>query len=161
MEWLDRDALTELLRLVKEGGTIVLGKEPKQPGYNPSLEYEAKLAELMAHPRTLENLDEVDATPILEGEALPPFWCREHNNSLFLFLAHPATEGVCYPLRYGQYLEAQQEERMVRVHTGKQSIDLKLIFRPQESILLRISENGEVNSISVPSKTHTVQQIGD
>ncbi|MBA3237797.1 MAG: hypothetical protein H0T62_05520 [Parachlamydiaceae bacterium] len=150
-EWVDVKALTELLRIVKKGGRIVLNKKPKQPGFLPLENYEAMVKELLNHTNTLNNLKEANITPLLQGEHLPPYWAREYKGELYLFLAHPSTADVKYPLRYCQNQESTYEERKVKVIHGKNIIDLELQFAPGDAIMLQIAANGKVTKLNLES----------
>ncbi len=150
-EWVDINAISELLNLVKKGGRIVLNKKPKQPGFLPLENYDAMVKELINHKNTLKSLKEADVSPLLQGEHLPPYWAREYKGDLYLFLAHPSTAEVKYPMRYCQYQESRLEERKVRVIHANNIIDLELQFAPGDAIMLQIADNGDVTKINVKS----------
>jgi len=83
---------------------------------------------------------------LLEGEDLPEFWCREDDEGLTLFLAHPKTRELSYPMAYGQ---SRCEE--TRVWRGKlyafgRAADLEVTFAPYQSVLLRVGKDGSVTS---------------
>jgi len=150
VEWLDMVALRQVVRLAKEGLPIIMAREPKQPGRNKFPEFAVLYKELMA----LSNVssrptDVLKQKPLLEGENLPDFWCRQDGEELYIFVANPAAKNLKYPLRYGQAFEDQGSERTVVVNTsaGPQSLQLK--FRPNESLLLKVDKQGKVDVLDL------------
>ncbi len=160
VEWLDIDAVSELLRLVKEGGKIILNNKPKQPGFIPHDNYEVLLKDLMDHKNTLKNLKEADVTPLLQGKNLPNYWAREYKGELYLFLAHPSTKDVKYPMRYCQFQESKNEKRNITINHGENTIHLDLEFEANESIMLKIGTCGKVTKIALDAdfEAHLSQQ---
>lgn len=149
VEWLDRDALSQLLRLLKDGGKIVLKNIPKQPGFKPSDSYDPMLQELISHPNTLKDLKEAKITPLLEGEQLPPYWAREYEGNLYLFFAHPDAGHVTYPMRLNQYQESKPEERRVAIHVGGKRVEMNLQFAPVDSIMVRLTPDGKAETLNL------------
>ena len=150
VEWLDIAALRQMLRLAKEGLPVVMAREPKQPGKNKSDEFAQLYAELMKLPNVSATpTDVLKQKPLLEGENLPDFWCRQDGEEQYIFVANPAAKKLKYPLRYGQAFEDQGSERSMVVNTsaGPQSLQLK--FRPNESLLLKVDKQGKVEVIDL------------
>ena len=78
VEWLDMAALQQVVRLAKEGLPVVMAREPKQPGKNKSEDFTRLYAELMALSSVSSRpADVLKQEPLLEGEDLPDFWCRQ------------------------------------------------------------------------------------
>ena len=150
VEWLDIAGLRQMLRLAKEGLPVVMAREPKQPGKNKSDEFAQLYTELMKLPNVSATpIDVLKQKPLLEGENLPDFWCRQDGEEQYIFVANPAAKKLKYPLRYGQAFEDQGSERSMVVNTsaGPQSLQLK--FRPNESLLLKVDKQGKVEVIDL------------
>ncbi|HAJ35902.1 MAG TPA: hypothetical protein DCL15_09430 [Chloroflexi bacterium] len=100
--WLDGAALTDLVRLARAGLPICLARRPQEPGLRQSTAYAAQVAELAALPNVSADWRRVAVNPpLVEGADLPDFWCRVEEDTLILFMAHPATQHLRYPLNYG------------------------------------------------------------
>ncbi len=150
VEWLDIAALREVVRLAKQGLPVVISREPKQPGKNKSEEYGKLYAELMS----LQNVSADPAKvltqkPLIEGENLPDFWCRKDGDELYIFVANPAAKNLKYPLRYGQAFEDEGSQRDVVINTKAGAQSMKLNFKPNESIMLKVTSTGAVEQIDL------------
>jgi hypothetical protein len=144
-DWLDHEALAELLRLAQAGATIVLRGSPREPGYvRHDEDYAANLSALQALAR-----EELDVPALVSGEDLPEFRATETEAGLNLFFAHPCSHTVAYPLHYGQGLCEGVEEHRVTVHAFGREIPITLRFEPNQSLLFRISRAGEVEPVDV------------
>ena len=150
VEWLDLAAMRQVLRLAKEGLPVVMAREPKQPGKNKSEEFARLYAELMQLESVSTRPEEVLAQkPLLEGEDLPDFWCRQDGEELYIFVANPATKNLKYPLRYGQAFEDQGSQRSLVVNTKAGSQSIQLNFKPNESLLLKVTKDGKVEILDL------------
>jgi len=147
--WLDREALSELLRLVQEGLPIILKRTPQQPGKMPSSSYEMQLGELCKHNNVFSTLEEARIAPIIEGKNLPYTWARVNKGSTYFFFAHPETRNIRYPLSYGQSSDANARSSLVRVQTPKGPQEIPLTFAKNRSQLIKISASGEIESIDL------------
>lgn len=141
-EWLDHEALAQLLRLAREGASIILARDPREPGY---VRHEDAYA---ANLKALKELaaDRVDETvqPLLEGDELPEFRACETDTGLTIFFAHPLTKTVAYPLYYGQSFCDAVEKRAVTVNAFGRRIPLQLEFAPYQSLLFHVGRDGSV-----------------
>ena len=127
-----------------------MAREPKQPGRNKFPEFAVLYKELMA----LSNVsthpaDVLKQKPLLEGEDLPDFWCRQDGEEQYIFVANPAAKKLKYPLRYGQAFEDQGSVRNVVVNTVAGPQLLQLNFRPNESLVLKVNQEGKVEVIDL------------
>ncbi len=151
VEWLDSQALRQLLRLAREGLPLCLKRTPARPGRgSDAAGFAEDLAALLALPNVKSRLEEVVAhPPLLEGADLPEFACRVEGESLVLFLAHPLSRTIRYPLRYGQsFADAPQTVRLTLHHRGT-STPLSLTFEPYQSLCLQVSEDGSVTAMPI------------
>ena len=150
VEWLDIAALRQMVRLAKEGLPVVMAREPKQPGKNKSVEFVALYKELMALSNVSAQPAEIlTQKPLLEGEDLPDFWCRQDGEEQYIFVVNPAAKKLKYPLRYGQAFEDQGSVRDVVVNTVAGPQSLQLNFRPNESLMLKVNREGKVEVIDL------------
>ncbi|MBI4882165.1 MAG: hypothetical protein HY812_21265 [Planctomycetes bacterium] len=150
VEWLDALALRHVLALAREGLPLCLKRTPSRPGHGEAKSYEEDLAALLALPNVKSRLAEVVAhPPLLEGADLPEFTCRVEGEQLVLFLAHPLSRTIGYPLRYGQsFAEAPQTVRLTLHHRGR-STPLVLTFEPYQSLCLQVAEDGSVTELPI------------
>ena len=138
------------VRLAKDGLPVIMAREPKQPGKNKSEEFGRLYGELMKLPNVSARRDDVlKQKPLLEGENLPDFWCRQDGELLYIFVANPAAKKLKYPLRYGQAFEDQGSVREVVVNTVAGPQSLQLNFCPNESLLLKVDKEGRVEVIDL------------
>ncbi|QDU39475.1 hypothetical protein Mal4_38200 [Maioricimonas rarisocia] len=144
-EWLDFDALIELLRLADSGARIVLAGTPEEPGHRKHPEYSQCLSDLKRYPGTVSQFDPSDWTPLVRGDNLPPFWARETDDELFIFFGHPLTQHVKYPMPKGLSDEAAREHRQVTIQYGSHARNVELRFEPGQSLLVRCTRTGDVD----------------
>jgi len=142
VDWLDAASLVEIHRLARLGLPTAVLRRPRQPGYMPDSNYEARLDELLGFPTVVRSVAELPVQPLVEGEDLPWFWARECSGEVFLFFAHPAARAISYPMPLGMADEALREERHVVIRVGETSHDATLVFEPGRSIALRAGGAG-------------------
>jgi hypothetical protein len=154
-EWLDAGALEEVVRLARDGAKIVLKRVPQLPGMRRHAQYAGWLAELARLPNVRGSLVELTLRPLVEGVHLPSYWAREGDGELLIFFAHPLARSVKYPMTYGQsYCDGPLERRVV-IHYGGAPREVTLRFEPYQSIMLRLTRDGEYGVLDinfVPSK---------
>jgi hypothetical protein len=148
-EWLDAAALEEVVRLARDGAKIVLKRAPSLPGMRRNPQYAEWLAELARLPNVTGQLRELGLRRLVEGPELPPFWAREGDRELLVFFAHPLARDVRYPMVYGQSYCDGPIDRPLTIHYGEVSREITLRFEPYQSILLRISHDGEIGVIDL------------
>jgi hypothetical protein len=160
VEWLDREALAQVLRLARQGLPICLVRAPRQPGKQPVESYATDLAALRALPNVKSALGGVVARPpLLTGEQLPEYWVREDNGELLIFFAHPLSRTIRYPLTYGQSYSSGTEIVPVVLNYGGSRVPVQLRFAPNQSLLLRVDRKGGIRwediefVCPVPSRT--------
>jgi len=141
-KWLDKEALIELLRLARQGLPICIKRRPKEPGRIKTVTYNKMLSELVS----LENVSpEFRKTaaypPLVLGKNLPDFWCRKDKNGYYIFFANPKSRNLHYPLTYGQSFTGDTVEQVVTIRNNNKYQKVKLVFKPYQSILLKISNN--------------------
>jgi hypothetical protein len=141
---LDSEALDTILDLALKGLPVCMPADPRQPGLVKSGTYAARLRRL----KGLENVSSTGLTevhehpPLIEGDALPAFWCRREGDACYIFLAHPAARGLKYPLTYGQALPNETVSLPVKINLDGRAIPTELRFEPGQSILLKVDVGG-------------------
>ncbi|MBK8050628.1 MAG: hypothetical protein IPK16_28105 [Anaerolineales bacterium] len=102
VEWLERSALEELLRLALAGLPVCMAHLPHPPGSQYYADYERLVDSLLSLPNVSAGIEDVAPhPPLLAGTDLPDFWCRVDGDTLTIFFAHPMTQGLRYPMPYG------------------------------------------------------------
>ncbi len=149
VDWLDAAALVEILRLARQGLPVCLARPPRQPGHIPSPGYAGLLAELTS----LENVG-AEATrvfsvipPLVSGPTLPDFWCKATGRDHLFFFAHPKAQRLHYPMRYGEAAMTGQVRVPVAIHLDAAAVDHELVFDPYQSILLRVTGAGQIETL--------------
>lgn len=145
VDWLDSEALDQILRLAKEGLPIVLKRIPKQPGKIPSEGYPIKIEELRALPNVTDSFVGQSCQPLVEGEDLPYFWIRKDKGDYYLFFSHPETRHVRYPMSYKQSERAVKTTRDVTLNLDGHPIKMKLTFEPNESLMMKFTPGEEIS----------------
>ena len=160
VEWLDGEALAQVLRLARQRLPVCLVRTPRQPGKRPAETYAANLAALRALPNVKADLAGVLARPpLLSGDRLPEYWVRDYGDELLIFFAHPLSKTIRYPLQYGQSYSSGPEVVPVVLDYGGKSVSLQLHFAPNQSLLLRVDKKGVIRweqiefACPVPSRT--------
>lgn len=149
VEWLDRAALAEILRLAKQGLPVCLIRKPAQPGRIKSERYERELDVLRSQANVADRLDRMNfLKPLVAGDDLPDFWCRDDGEVRYIFFAHPEARGLTYPLRFGQAEAASAAIINVTIAAGRDSIPVCLKFGPGQSRLVKCTRTA-VESIDL------------
>jgi hypothetical protein len=142
-EWLDAEALEEVVRLAQDGAKIVLKRKPALPGMRRHPRYASWLEELARLHNVRGSLAELGLRPVVDGIHLPMYWAREGNGELLIFFAHPLARQVRYPMSFGQSYCDGPIERLVTVRFGEVSREVTLRFEPYQSNMLRFSRDGD------------------
>jgi hypothetical protein len=149
VEWLDSDALGEIVRLAGLGLPVILRRVPRSPGRHARDDYQRLLDQLHACPNVVDRLDLAGVTPLVTGDDLPPFWCRCTHGSLNLFFAHPKARELRYPMRYGQSLCRERMIRPITINHAGDSYAADLVFEPYQSLMVRLSQPEGVRFVDV------------
>ncbi len=149
-EWMSLSTLKALVNIVEQGFVISLLRVPQEPGRIPHPEYAVFLNRLISHHAVARSLESLPAAPLIEGEDLPDFWCREDGDDLYVFIAHPAARNLSYPLKYGQGSESVHETREVLLRWQGRQLLRSLNFPPGWSMMLLLRPDGRVDEIPLP-----------
>jgi hypothetical protein len=149
VEWLDGDALAEVVRLAGAGLPVLLARAPRPPGRHARGDYQALLDCLRARPNVIGQLDDAGLPPLVSGDDLPPFWSRRTAEALYLFFAHPKTRELRYPMRYGQSLCRERVVRRIAIDFEGAAHLLDLVFEPYQSLLVCVSRADGVRFVDI------------
>lgn len=142
VRYLDYASLESILRLAKSGLPVYIPTPPEEPGAVKHPSYQSLLGELLSLPNASSDPSIIPSTPLIEGEDVPSWWCREDGKDLYVFIANPLCEDVTYPMEYGYAEKDKGFRTTIRVNHHGRSEDYALDFRPMESILLKITPKG-------------------
>jgi hypothetical protein len=148
-EWMEREALGEILRLAREGMFVVLARRPREPGHIPHADYEATLSNLVKLPCVVPALDDARIVPLVSGEDLPWFWARETEDGTLIFFAHPKARTIRYPLSFGQSRCEDTTTRRINILTVAGAREIELVFEPYQSLLLLVSRERDVTLLDI------------
>jgi hypothetical protein len=149
VEWLDGDALEQVVRLTEAGLPVILRRLPRPPGRRPRGDFQSLLDALRSRPKVYSRLGDAGLTPLVAGDDLPSFWARRTTESLYLFFAPPKARDLQYPMRYGQSLCHERVTRHITVDFDGSSYLLDLVFEPYQSLLLCVSRAEGVRFVDI------------
>lgn len=140
VEYMEMGALRSIVELAKKGLPVCIVRDPKEPGRNKhEAEYSGLLAELHGLPNVGTDASVLGITPLIEGEQLPDFWCRKEGETYYVFIANPMTQTITYPMTYCYAFTDKGATREVTVNHHGKSEQMTLMFKPMESILLKVT----------------------
>jgi hypothetical protein len=149
VEYLDGDALADVVHLAAAGLPVILRRPPRPPRRRARADYGTLLDALQARPNVFSRLDDLRLAPLVVGDDLPPFWARRTAESLYLFFAHPKARELRYPMRYGQSLCHENVIRRLTVDLDGTPHPLDLVFEPYQSILACVSQAEGVRFVDI------------
>jgi hypothetical protein len=142
-DWLDASSLVNITRLARQGLPVCVNRKPCQPGFIRQKDYDDLVRKLFSQ-KTVSGILQKTARrlPLIEGDFIPEFWCRELDGDLLIFFSHPMTRAIGYPLRYGQsFCETKMQIPVIVNYAGRKT-NLSLVFEPYQSLLMRLSSGG-------------------
>jgi len=148
--YLDAETLGTVFGLAKAGLPICLKRAPKQPSHLKSRAFDSQVKQLLSLSNVSSDLGKIVAgKPLLAGEELPDYWARVESGDLQIFFAHPMTQDLRLPLRYGQSFTDKELTRNLTIHVGSRSLPLKLDFKPYQSLMVRIPHDAPAEFIDI------------
>ena len=144
VEWLDEEALLEILKLAGKGLRICMKRIPKQPGHKKTETYQQildKLAKMVNVKSTLYSKS------VITGENLPEFWIRYTNNEAYIFFAHPKSKELKYPMSYGQSFTEETIRQNININIFAKEYEYELVFTPYKSVCLKVMKNGGIEEV--------------
>lgn len=152
VEYMDVEGLKSIISLAQSGFPVCLKRLPTYPsakeesGYAPLLH---QVETLIAQGRISTEWTKAAPLPLVVGDSIPEFWCRQSGKDLYIFFANPKTKAIHFPLEYGQSLQTDTIQYDIMLNYAGKSNTVKLNFYPYQSILLCISPNGKVKHIDI------------
>jgi len=148
-KYLDYDVLKTLVALAEAKFLICLKQKPTEAGYMKHVDYQELATRLVALcPKDWSAI--TASSPLVQGNDLPYFWCRREPDKFYLFFANPIAKTFKYPVKYGQADTHETMEREVTINIPGKSININLLFKPDESLMLEINPNGKYQLIDLP-----------
>ena len=144
--WMDAEALREFARLVEDGAKLVWKRKTREPGKGRAADYVALQRSIRE--QAFSSLEAAGVRALVEGPRVPAVWAREVDGDLILFFAHPQASEIRYPMPFRFSAGSQVEQRRVYVHWADREILLDLQFAPNQSLLLRVGEQGKIEHLT-------------
>jgi hypothetical protein len=151
LKYMDVESLRRLVELAAKGLPICLKQLPAAPGFHTTgNEYLSLLNKL----KTFKNVktsweDMTQIQPLITGAENTDFWCRKTNEGLSVFFANPHSKGLTFPLAYGQSLNSVTDTLTIKIHYGGQIIPRTLVFKPYQSILIKVGKDGTISPVDI------------
>ena len=149
--YMDVRALRRVLELAKKGLPVCMKRNPMQPGYSKSADFNSLLIELSSLKNVSSNfIDVIKHTPLIQGDSIPDYWCRvDQDGNHYLFLAQSRSKDLTYPVYSGQSLMKQSEFKELTLHINGKTILQNFEFKPYQSIMLKVSPKGDVDMMDI------------
>jgi len=147
VEYLDHHALERIVELAGEGMTVILKREPKEPGTVLHEDYGKMIERLRDMRSTFDHVPE-EIRPFISGDNVPRHWCRLEGDVLYVFFPNPKAERLKFPMGYGQSMETDTKESGIVLNWQGREIPLQLVFEPYQSLLYKI-DDGKAEKIDI------------
>ena len=151
VEYMDVRALKKVLEFATEGLPVCLKRQPKQPGFSKSADYNKMVDELSILKNVSSDFKQVvQHPPFLQCDSLPEYWCRvAPDGSYALFLAQPLSKDLKYPVYSGQSIMKQSVFREITININGKTIHQNFEFKPYQSLMLKISPVGKIDFVDI------------
>jgi hypothetical protein len=146
-DYMDYRTVKRITELAAAGLTIILKKDPLQPGAVQRDDY-SKLIRQIRNSKNVSYAIPASLTPFITGTSVPRHWCRRDGETIYIFFPDPKADRIKFPLEYGQSLETETRQMQVSVHDKGKSYNLSLTFKPYQSLLYKI-EDGKIDNINI------------
>ena len=142
VNYLPYETLCSLVELARKGLPVCLKNDITEPGRNKHKNYVEKLKELKTFANVSNDYKKVFRDkPLIEGRDMPEYWIRQADGNIYIFFANPETKQLKYPVKYGQSLQKENDAKNIVLNINGRSIPVGLIFKPYQSLLLRIDKD--------------------
>jgi hypothetical protein len=151
VHYMDITALKRITELAEMGLPICLKQIPGEPGLKKSGDvYGALVEKLKSIETVVSSWDSIgNIPPLITGTNAFDYWCRESEYGLFFFLANPKSQHLTFPLEYGQSLYDHTMVYPITIHYHGKEIPLRLVFKPYQSLLIRIDQSDQPSFIDI------------
>jgi hypothetical protein len=147
VEYLDYKVLKRLAELAEAGLTIILKREPKEPGMIKHDDFDEMVLEIRNSKFVTKDLP-VSLVPFITGKAIPRHWCRIEGETIYVFFPNPKADRIKFPLEYGQSLNDETQQVVININYQRKQIEMDLVFEPYQSLLYKI-EHGKAEKIDI------------
>lgn len=151
VNYMDIRALQRVLELAKMGLPVCLKNNPSEPGMQKSKDYQDMLQSLIGLGNVSKELKQlIKHEPLLSGDMLPEYWCRVGDDGAhYLFLAHPLSKGLKYPIYSGQSKIDTLMKVPLKISVNNVAINEIIVFKPYQSVILKIGPNGDLDYLNI------------
>jgi hypothetical protein len=151
VHYMDITALKRITELAEMGLPICLKQIPGEPGLKKSGDvYGALVEKLKSIETVVSSWDSIgNIPPLITVTNAFDYWCRESEYGLFFFLANPKSQHLTFPLEYGQSLYDHTMVYPITIHYHGKEIPLRLVFKPYQSLLIRIDQSDQPSFIDI------------
>ena len=144
---LDYAALKRICELGLQGLTIILKKDPQEPGKIKHADYQDLLMRLKVSKNVFSSVPQ-DLQPFIKGDTIPGHWCRIEDKTLYIFFPNPKAKRIKFPMEYGQSFNTEAISMQTDVYYLGIKYHLKLTFKPHQALLYRIDQ-GKLENIDI------------
>ncbi len=138
-----------MVSLAEDGMKVCLKQVPEEAGYVKHPEF-ADLVKRLKELSSSEWQEVAPGRPLVEGPDMPWFWARQDGKELYIFFAHPVAKEFKYPVKYGQADTEETLTKKISINFSGKTVPVELVFKPYQSLLLRVSGSGTVRFLDVP-----------
>jgi hypothetical protein len=151
VNFMEQSALKRIVELAESGLPVCLKRIPAEPGLHTTpAEYSNLLKKLTALKNVQHDWKEMDnIPPLVTGTEKIDFWGRQTTEGLTLFFANPRSKGLTFPLTYGQSLNTVTDTLNVQIYFQGKIIPYTLVFKPYQSILLKIGKDARTSEMNI------------
>jgi hypothetical protein len=151
VKYLDRSSLMRILELARKGLPVCLKQDPAEPGKNKTPDYMSMLSVLKGMKNVSTTFSDVHpGKPFITLNIDADYWCRKDGGEYYIFIAHPKSQRLKYPITYGQSftVDTVWTDATFTLEHGK-TATARLEFKPYQSLLLKINAKGEIVPLDI------------
>ena len=150
-KYMDIESLRRVAELAGQGFPVCLKQIPLEPGLHKSKsEYKLLVGKLSNFGNVKSSWNQMTKiAPLITGTEKFDYWCRSTDEGLTFFFANPKSTHLTFPLEYGQSLNDRTEIYPVQIFHKGSRIPVSLIFKPYQSLLLKINKLNRISFIDV------------
>ncbi len=147
--YLDFETLEAIYGLAAEGLPVFILKEPAEAGKFRSKRFKPLFADLMNMPSVHKDISALEQKPLVEGDHMPPFWCRVVNDDHYFFFVHPLASNLTLPVGYGFSKSEERYSFPLIFRVNGNEINYLLEFEPYQAVMLKIDGAGHLEPVDI------------
>jgi hypothetical protein len=151
VKYLDRSSLKRILEFARKGLSVCLKQDPSEPGKNKTADYTNMVSDLKKMKNVSATFADIHPQkPFISMKIGADYWCRKDDGGYYVFIAHPNSRQLKYPITYGQSFtgDTVRTEARFALENGT-TATARLEFKPYQSLLLKINEKGEIVPVDI------------